>query len=361
MFLPRIFGQKVLPKRHLPSLLLLQHWREQGQITKAWDTARAHLFKETRALPIWLFAMETAVLFRRQPDDAIDILARLCATEEIPYDHRTVAVAQMQAWMNGAGFHFRADRFKIERPPLEPSSLADRVQEKCEAGHPNEAAALLRAVLDEDCLNETAFVQLVRVYCQDLKNRPGAVRLIADARDTFSPKQLDFLERSLDEWIRMPIRSTVKRKSFLAWLWPAKPAEPRSHKLSITSPPITRPTRPASPADTMDSYLERVRQSHGKLPDTSGVFDAAEKLLLERRLGTAVELIKQQAENAPDDFDLWLRYAEAQGHHCANPAAAEKIVRQMERSGRFKKAQMKKAYLRLRKWWKKHATHQDNW
>jgi thioredoxin-like negative regulator of GroEL len=105
----------------------------------------------------------------------------------------------------------------------------------------------------------------------------------------------------------------------------------------------------------MESYLHRVKEAQGKPADTSGVIDPIEKLLLERRLGTAVEMIKQQAEAAPDDFDLWLRYAEAHGHHCGNPAAAEKIILQMERSGHFKKAQLRKAHNRLKKWHKQHA------
>lgn len=361
MFVPRLFSEPALKQRHVPSLLLLQHWREQGDIQKAWDAARAHLYPEIRALPIWLFALETAVLYRRQPDDALSILDRLCATEELSYDHRTAAVAQVAGWMAAAGFTFNAARFQIKRAPLAPTALADRVQQKCEQGRANEAAAELRAVLDEDYLNETAFVQLVRIYCQDLKNRRGAENLIAEAQDTFSPKLLDFLSRTLDEWIQMPIRSTAKKKGFREWLWPAQPKEPRPYKLSLTTPPISQKPRPTAPGDSLETYMERVRQAHGKPADTSGIIDPAQKLLAERRLGMAVAIIKEQAEAAPDDFDLWLRYAEAIGHHCADPTAAEKIIRQMERSGHFKKAQIKKAHTRLRKWLKLHAARQDSW
>jgi len=361
MFFPRLFGPQSLRKRHLPSLLLLHHWRDHGNIDQAWQQSRAHLLPEPRALPVWLFALETAILYRRQPEDALQILDHLCATEAFSYDHRTVAVADTQEWMVAAGFAFEIDRYQLERPRLEPTELADRVEQKCQAGQANEAAAMLRGVLDGDSLNETAFVQLIRVYCQDLKNRRGAQRLIAEAADTFSPKLLAYLERTLDEWIQMPTRSTVKPRSLLAWLLPPKPAPRKPEKITLTSPPITQKPRSVGSLDPMESYLERVRESHGQTPDTSGVMDRAEKLLLERRLGTAVELMKQQAEAAPDDFDLWLRYAEAHGHHCSDPAAADKIVRQMERSGHFKKAQMKKAHTRLKKWWKLHATHQNNW
>ena len=355
------FAEKPRKQKHLPEMLLLQHWRDQGDVEKAWQAAQAHLVKEERALPIWLFAMETAILYRRKPDEALAILRQLCVSEEFPYDHRTVAVALAQGWMAAAGFEFNAAKFQIERPPLQPTELTNKVEQKCREGRFAEAAAMLQDVLKDDCLNEPAFVQLVRLYCQDLKNRPAAEKLIAGARDTFSPKLLEFLERSLDEWLRLPIRSTVKRGKFLGWLRPAEPPEPGSKKISILSPPITQNAGPTSSADPLESYMERVKQSYGKPPDTTGVFDRVEKLLLERRLGTAVELIKQQAEAAPKDFDLWLRYAEAHGHHCGDPNAAERIILRMERSGNFKKMQLKKAHTRLKKWRKKHATHRDNW
>ncbi|HEX9046172.1 MAG TPA: hypothetical protein VF988_04035, partial [Verrucomicrobiae bacterium] len=68
------FGQKVLKTRRLPEVLLLQHWRDRGDVDKAWQEARRHLLKEERALPLWLFAMETAVLHRRRPGDAMSLL-----------------------------------------------------------------------------------------------------------------------------------------------------------------------------------------------------------------------------------------------------------------------------------------------
>lgn len=361
LFAEASFSEKPKRPKHLPDVQLLRHWRDHGEIEKAWQTAEGHLFKEPRALPVWLFALETAVLFRRKPDDAKRILGRLCATEEIHYDHRTVAVAQVQGWMEAAGFQFDPAQFKIERPRLLPTELTNKVEEKIREGRFGEAAVILRDVLQDDCLNEPAFVQLVRLYCQDLKNRPAAERLIAEARDTFGPKLLDFLERSLDEWIKLPIRSSVKPKKFFGWLRRSEPVEPPSKKLSITSPPITRAAPRVQASDPMDSYLDRVKQSQDKPPVAFGVVDPVEKLLLERRLGTAVEILKEQAEAAPDDFDLWLRYAGAHGHHCGNPTAAEKIIRKMEGSGHFKKAQLKKAYNQLKKWRKNHAGHQDNW
>ena len=115
MFVPRFFGEKTLRSRHLPSLLLLRHWRDHGEVDKAWQTARVHLFAEPRALPVWLFAIETAILYRHRPDDAIKILERLTHTNAISYDHRMVAVADTREWMAFAGYYLDNAWFKFDR------------------------------------------------------------------------------------------------------------------------------------------------------------------------------------------------------------------------------------------------------
>ena len=144
--------------------------------------------------------------------------------------------------MAAAGFSFDPARFKIERPPLAPSELTDKVKEKCRAGRFADAEILLQEALEKDSLNEQAFIQLVRLYCQDMKNRPAAEKLIAGAGDTFSPKLLDFLSGLLDEWMQLPVRSIVKRRKFLDWFRRQDPVEPVSKKIST----IPRPS-PASP------------------------------------------------------------------------------------------------------------------
>jgi len=355
------FAEKTRKKKHLPEVLLLRHWRDHGEVEKAWQTAQSHLFKEARALPVWLFALETAVLYRQQPGEALEILKRLCAVEEIHFDHRTVAVAQVQAWMTAAGFEFDATPFKLKQAPLPPTALTNKVGQKYREGRFGEAVLLLRDVLEKDQLNEPAFIQLVRVYAQDLKNRPAAEKLIAGAAETFSPTLLDFLSRSLDEWLQAPIRSQIKSNNFPGQRQGAGSEETDSKKVPLISPPITQPPAPLKTDDHLTTYLKRVKAAQGQPPDTSLVQDQVEKLLLERRLGTAVELIKQQAEAQPDNFDLWLRYAEAHGHHCGDLNTAEKIIRRMDRSGHFKKAQMKKVHARLKKWHKKHPNTQVNW
>ena len=358
-----IFAEKIRKEKRLPSILLLRHWREHGEVEKAWQTAKGHLLKETRALPVWLFAMETAVLHRRQPGDALEILKRLCATEEFHYDHRRVAVSQLQGWMTMGGFSFDFAPFQLERAPLEPSAMVNRVEFLCLAGRFADAEKVLKGVLGQDSLNEVAFTQLVRLYCQDLKQRASAEKLIAAGADTFGPNLLGFLKNSMDDWLKLPIRSRKKPDGFFVWLRRLVRAEAVSNKIILHGPPAHRPA-PRSPAEAPDPvaiHLARLKQVQPPVPDSNGVADPAEKMLLERRFGSAVELLKAQAEAQPENFDVWLRYAEAHGLHCGNLTTAEKIIRQMERSGNFKKAQLKKTYTRLKKWRAKHPHSNLNW
>ena len=359
IFSENLFAEKPRKKKRLPEILLLQHWRDHGEVEKAWQTAQSHLFKEARALSVWLFAMETGILYRRKPDDALKILKTLCATEEFHYDHRTVAISQVQGWMAAAGFRFDPAPFKIERPPLAPSAMTNQVEALCRAGRFADAEKLLREILANDSLNESAFTQLVRLYAQDLKNRPAAEKMITEAADTFSPKLLEFLKNSLAEWMQAPIRSQAKPRTLLDRLLRRQMPETTSRKLALQSLPT--PVTPKT-QDPLDVHLERLKQAQAqRRPDTSATYDPVEKMLLERRLGSAVELLQQQAEAAPANFELWLRYAEAHGHHCGQVATAEKIIKRMERSGHFKKAQLKKAHTQLRKWHKKHPLRQAGW
>ena len=358
IFSENFFAEKPRKKKRLPEILLLQHWRDHGEVEKAWSEAQSHLLKEARALSVWLFAMETGILYRRKPGEALEILRQLCATEEFHYDHRTVAVSQVQGWMAAAGFGFDANQFKIARPPLAPSALTDKVEAKCRAGQFGEAATILMEVLEKDSLNEVAFIQLVRLYAQDLKNRPAAQKLIDDALETFGPNLLEFLQNSLDEWMKLPVRSTAKRRRLLDRLLRRDPPELAPRKLALNFQLAAKPPS----KDPLDVHVERLQQSQAKnQPDTSATHDPVEKMLLERRLGSAVELLQQQAEAAPANFEVWLRYAEAHGHHCGQVATAEKIIKRMERSGHFKKAQLKKAHTQLRKWHKKHPLRQAGW
>jgi hypothetical protein len=353
------FAEPAKRPRHLPDITLLRHWRDCGEMGKAWRVARSHLFQDLRALPVWLFALETAILYRRRPEEAIKLLRRACDCEAFPHDHRMAVVGQVREWMIAAGFPFNAAAFRVDKPVLDPSGVGDQVEYCIRQGRFRQAESLLRAQLARDQLNEQAFTQLVRLRCQDMKDRVGAERLIARAEDTFGPQCLDFLRGSLDDWIKMPVRCTLRPQSFWDRFRPRRRNPDPSQSIAFNSEPNSSPDLRA--ADPLESYLQRLKEAKPPIPDTSLVTDRAEKLLLERRLGTAVALLKEQAEAAPANFELWLRYAEAQGNHCGNILVAERIIQRMERSGNFKKSQLRKAHNQLTKWRKKHPHRRPGW
>jgi|GEM_PF-2429999 len=359
IFLERKFAEKTKRQQRLPHLMLLQHWRQHGHVNKAWKTAKAYLVKEPRALPIWLFALETAIVHRHQPEAARKILKELCASEKFNFDHRTAAVSQVEGWMQAAGYAFDRSQFAIERPQLQPAALMSQVEEKCRAGKVNEAAKLLKAILTHDTLNETAFILLVRLYAQDLKKPAAARRMIAEGRETFGPNLLEFLENSVDEWARLPSRRNARSTGWLGRWFNRNQRGSEPQKITLKFNPA--PAEPKKP-DPIEAYLERLKQAcpePSPMPDQPQ--DSLEKMLHERRFGTAIEQLKEQAEAQPKDFGRWLRYAEAYGNHCGEVSTAEKIIQQMERSGNFTKAEIKDAYVSLSHWRKKHPRRNFSW
>ncbi len=346
-------------RRHLPEISLLQHWRDTGRVRKAWRTAKSHLFNEPRALPVWSFAIETAVLYLRKPSVGLKLLKRLCHNQAFSYDHRLTLVNRTHGWMEAAGFAFDPATFTVKRPEFVPAGWSVAVEQKCREGRFSQAEEILRGVLAEDSLNEQAFTQLVRLYCQDMKKRDLAVSLIAKAQDTFSSNLLNFLSQSLDEWMRLPLRSHGQTGGWLDRMR-RKPAVPDSpQKLVITFGKAPEPAKEA--VDPLDEYLQLVREAKPKEPDLSTVQDPVERLLLARRLGTAVERLQQLAEAQPRNFELWLRYAEVHGLHVGNLSKAEKIIDRMEHSGFFQPEQLQEAKARLAAWRNRHSPPQSRW
>lgn len=230
-----------------------------------------------------------------------------------------------------------------------------QVEEKCRAGKINEAAKLLNAILAKDSLNEAAFILLVRLYAQDLKKRAVARKLIEERRETFSPNLLEFLESSLDEWAQLPSRGNVGSTGRFGRIFIPNFQNSKPHKITLKSnPALAEPKKP----DPIEAYLERVKQAWSEpSPMLNQPQDSIEKLVHERRFGTAIEQLKEQADAHPKDFVIWLRYAEVHGNHCGEISMAEKIIQQMERSRNFKEAEIKDAYASLNHWREKHPRH----
>jgi tetratricopeptide (TPR) repeat protein len=78
--------------------------------------------------------------------------------------------------------------------------------------------------------------------------------------------------------------------------------------------------------------------------------DSVDELLARGYLGTAIETLENKVKEQPQDFDSWLKLAEAHGLHSGNIQRAEKIVRKIEGDRAFTAEQIGLAKARLAEW-----------
>jgi hypothetical protein len=153
---------------------------------------------------------------------------------------------------------------------------------------------ILVPLLEKNPTHVQALLLLMRLYAQDLKQPARATEIFArlERVPRIPQWQVDYARRSLHDWSR------------------DKPVLP---------PPLP-------------------------LPET------VDELLAQGYSGTAIEKLEQKTREQPGDFDAWLKLAEAQGLHCRNITAAEKIVRKMEFNRAFTPDQVQTARAKLTEW-----------
>lgn len=349
------FAEKSKTKVHLPSDLLLQHWRENGMTKKAWQTARKHLLDDPAALPIWLFAMETAALHLKKPDEAVAILRRLWLCKNISADQQNIVLIKMQELAMKAGFQFNGKDFHLQ-PVAKKEKLLSKIVELRKLGRFSEAESLLLALNEKEPDNPAVVTQLVRLYAEDLKLRGKAQSWISKAEEHLPSYHVDFLRNSLEEWICSDPAASGKSTASTPGELKAEP----SGKLVLKSYNTT--SEPAE--NSVEDCLQR-RQIQAKPKITNERYspprDKIDEMVADRRYGTAEEMLKMELKAKPEDFDLWLRYAEVHGLHCGNIRAAEKVIEQMFQLRVFSEKQMLAARAKLKEWRIKHPVRLSGW
>jgi tetratricopeptide (TPR) repeat protein len=179
------------------------------------------------------------------------------------------------------------ERVGNPRPLLEAHRL--RLEEKY-----SEAEAVLQSLLQENPSNSEAAFMLMRLYAENLKREDKAMEILRslEQQPHISPAYIEFARRSLHEW---------------------------------------RSPRPQAAAPE-------------PVPET------IDELLAQRYFGTAIDRLEQQVQGDPNNFDAWLKLAEAHGRHCANFPLAQKIVRRMEKNPAFSAEQLEQAQNKLTEW-----------
>ncbi len=157
-----------------------------------------------------------------------------------------------------------------------------------------EAEAILKLLLQENPTNMDAAMMLMRLYAQDLRQSVKAEEVLRalEQQPHISNAHIDFARRSIPEWSR--------EKSV--------PEEVHIQPKSI------------------------------------------DELLAQRHFGTVVEVLEQKTEEQPQDFDLWMKFAEVYAVHCSNMNRAEKIIRQIETNPAFNAEQIQIARAKFTEW-----------
>lgn len=350
------FAEKTKTKVHFPNGLLLQHWREKGMTKKAWQTARKYLLDDPAALPIWLFAMETAALHLKKPDEAVAVLRRLLLCKNISADQQNIALMKMQDLAMKAGFQFHETDFHLP-PVAKQEKPLNRIFELRQKGRFAEAESALLALIEKEPTNSAVFTQLIRLYAEDLKLRGKAQQWISKAEEHLPSYHVEFLRNSLEEWISS--ESNVSTTSVGRIV--CQPKSETSGKLILKSYNTASEPAENSVEDCLQRQAINKRTPAGANEPYRPPRDKIDALVGDCRYGTAEEMLKEELKAKPEDFDLWLRYAEVHGLHCGNIRAAEKVIEKMFKLRVFSDEQMQAARANLKGWRVKHPAGLSSW
>jgi tetratricopeptide (TPR) repeat protein len=180
-------------------------------------------------------------------------------------------------------------RFENDRKP-KPLTEAYNLRSQ---GKFDEAAEILNSMLAENPSNVDAALMLMRLYAQDLKrsNKAAEVLRALEKQPHIPPGHIDYAQRSIHDWGR----------------------KKRATELVV-------------------------------LPES------VDELLACGYLGTAIEVLERKVKEQPQDFDSWLKLAEAHGLHSGNIQRAKKIVQKIEEGGMFSPEQIQTAKVKLKEW-----------
>jgi Tetratricopeptide repeat len=189
---------------------------------------------------------------------------------------------------------FMLEHLGVPQPATKKTSPLTAASQLRQQGKFNEAKLLLTSLLTENPPNLDAAMMLVRVYAQDLHEPAKAQEVLRtlERQSHIPASHIEFAQRSIHEWSR------------------------------DKTTPEEAPVQPES----------------------------IDELLAHRRLGTVVEILEQKTGEQPQDFDLWLKFAEVHAVYCGNVSRAEKIIRRIEVNPVFNAEQVQLAKTKFKEW-----------
>jgi tetratricopeptide (TPR) repeat protein len=334
LFSEGAFAEKIRPHPKLPNLQLLLHWRDNGEAKKAFKTARRALYHRSEALPIWLFAAETAAVHLKNLPGAITIIHRLCRSKAFNSDQKVIAANRLRGLAMTRGFELAVEELiqsGKQRPVPKP---LHKVEQLRSAGHFQEAELLLKEMIRKNPENFAAHAMLVRIYAQDfhsLEKAESAIRHL-EAEPYADPIIIEFLRTSVKDWHAQPDASTAL---------PSLKKPQRTNKLVLSAPRITQ-IQPIAPVPTSYTATEDLPRQKKPMYITGLSPDIAD-LVTESRFGTAVEILEDRIRKNPEDLDLRLELMHVQTNCCGYFSSGERVLKTILASRNFSEIAKDKA------------------
>jgi cytochrome c-type biogenesis protein CcmH/NrfG len=193
------------------------------------------------------------------------------------------------------------------------ASLADALRLRSERRF-DEAIARLESLRRKDPGNLGATLLMMRIYTQDLSRLDEAFALAhsLEREPQAPPAFADYARHCIGEW---------------------SGALPRRQKSTEGVESLFVEQCPAAPAAPVDVNVASI-----------------DELLASGHLATAIEILEGRIRAQPDDFDSWLKLAEAHGAYCCNRGRAAKIVAKISRNSAFTHEQVQLAKAKLDEW-----------
>lgn len=183
------------------------------------------------------------------------------------------------------------------------------VQQLRQLGQFTEAETRLNEMIAAQPDNAAAMLLLMRMYSEDL-NEPGrALALLqpAEKQPRLHPALVKYARKSIDQWSSAAFsKAAAERVS--------------------ASAASTVTTAPAAIELSVDELLNLGQRAR------------------------AIQRLERMIVEEPENFDAWLKLAEAHAVYCADLTQAGKVVRAMEVSGRFAPEQITEAKAKLKEW-----------
>lgn len=331
IFSEGVFAPHFIPLRKLPNVTLLRHWREHGQVTKAYRKARWNLRREERAYPLWLFAAETAALHRNDLAGAERFIRRLHRCQAFTADQRAFAVLELKGWAATRGVNLEVKRFASRRPQARRNPIKEAAQLR-EAGFYQEARTKLELLLHREPDNLAAGLMLMRIFAQDLQQPAKAEKLLKEfaAQRFTSEAYVEFAQRSIAQWQAVPPALSARKRSWWARVT-HRDAEPQTSSTRIKLQGLVMTESPV----------------HLNVASTTGGLTIGD-LLREGRIETALTEVERRIAAQPDEFDSWNDLLKILTQHAVNLKRARAVLDQVEQHPAFTAEQKKLAKELLR-------------